>query len=112
MPDGDTGTNLATTMRGRRRRAADRAQPPTASLALAALAARRGARRARQLRRDRLPRSCAGSPTRPVRQAAATPRALRAGLRCGAAEAQAAVAEPVEGTILTVAAAAADAVPG
>ena len=38
-------------------------------------------------------------------------RALRAGLRRGAAEARAAVADPVEGTILTVAAAAADAVP-
>lgn len=37
--------------------------------------------------------------------------ALRAGLRRGAVEARTAVAEPVDGTILTVAAAAADAVP-
>ena len=111
VPDGDTGTNLYLTVESARRGAGRRARTTATSAAdLRGAGPRRAARRPRQLRRDPQPaaaRRRAGSlaeasgSTRPrVRGGAATAAAGRA---------TRAVASPVEGTILTVARAAAEA---
>jgi hypothetical protein len=104
VPDSDTGSNLLTTMR-----AADAAlgsgETPNASVALAALAvgAARGALGNSGFIVSQILRGLADSTTDEFDAAAAT-----AGLDLGATLARTAVMSPVEGTILTVARAAAD----
>jgi DAK2 domain fusion protein YloV len=107
--DSDTGTNLATTMR-----AADDAleadDTTDAAQALQVLA--RGAvlgasGNSGNILAQLLRGLADAASAAPVCDAAT----VREGLRRGAVQARAAVAEPVEGTILTVAAAAADAIP-
>jgi hypothetical protein len=116
--DSDTGTNLATTLRAgltALEAALDttshHAAPTDAAAALAVLARGTvlGASGNSGNIAAQLLRALADTVAESGRWDAAT---LRAGLRRGAVEARAAVADPVEGTILTVAAAAADAVAG
>ena len=94
--------------RGRR---ADRAPHRRRGRGAAGAGPRRGARGERELRQHRRPAAARRSPTPPSRRRRCDAAALREGLRRGAVQARAAVADPVEGTILTVAAAAAAAVP-
>ena len=109
VPDGDTGTNLALTMT-----AADEglraASAHTAAAALRALAraAVLGARGNSGVIMSQLMRGIADAANGCETVDAVV---LRTGLRMGADDAWSAVAEPVDGTILTVARAAADAVP-
>jgi hypothetical protein len=106
VPDGDTGTNLALTLRAAcDALAADAA--PTAAAALRTLArgAVLGARGNSGVIVSQILRGFADA----VDGAACDARGLQAALRQAADHAYAAVAEPLEGTILTVARAAADA---
>lgn len=108
VPDGDTGTNLVLTMG-----AADdavRDLPPGESAAVAAATLARGAvlgaRGNSGVIVSQLLRGIADAASE---RASLDGEALRHGLRLGAKQAQQAVADPAEGTILTVAQAAADA---
>ena len=108
--DSDTGTNLATTMRAGLAALEAGPHPADAAAALATLA--RGA----VLGASGNSGNIAAQLLRAFADAAADSgtcdaATLRMGLRRAALEARAAVADPVEGTILTVAAAAARAVP-
>ena len=101
VPDGDTGTNLALTLRAAADAlAADGAADAAAALRIFARGAVLGARGNSGVIAAQFLRGLADA-------AGAAPTCdgavLRAGLRLGADEARAAVAEPVEGTILTVA---------
>jgi len=110
VPDGDTGTNLSLTLHtAADALAAEDAADAAAALRIFARGAVLGARGnsgviAAQFLRG-LADAAAGAPT-------CDGILLRAGLRLGADQARAAVADPVEGTILTVARAAADATVG
>ena len=116
VPDGDTGTNLVLTVglrlagaRGRaggRSRARDARSPGCGRGRCAAWPAGRCWARG-QLRRDHFRRSCAAPPTRWPSAPAARGRALAEALTVAAKAGYAAVAEPVEGTVLSVATAAA-----
>jgi DAK2 domain fusion protein YloV len=107
--DSDTGTNLATTMRA----AVDAlAADPTADAAVALQVLARGAvLGASGNSGNIIAQLLRGLADAAGESAVCDANALREGLRRGAVQARAAVAEPVEGTILTVAAAAAAAVP-
>jgi DAK2 domain fusion protein YloV len=107
VPDGDTGTNLSVTMRSASDAlAADRTLDAATALRVLARGAVLGARGnsgviMSQFLRGIADAACAAAQCDAV--------VLRAGLLLGADQARAAVADPVEGTILTVARAAADA---
>jgi hypothetical protein len=107
--DSDTGTNLATTVRAALAELdAVRADDPCLALHALARGAVLGASGNSGNIVAQLLRALADAASEAGRVDA---DALREGLRRGAVQARAAVAEPVEGTILTVAAAAAAAVP-
>ena len=110
--DSDTGTNLATTMQAAlvavERDASHGDVDGAAALRALARGAVLGASGNSGNIVAQLLRGMADAATA---AGACDARALRAGLLLGAAEARSAVAEPVEGTILTVAAAAGAAVP-
>lgn len=112
VADGDTGTNLASTLRAAAAALDDASRSGTGDAAAALRALARGAVLGASGNSGNivaqvlqaLAAAAAGAPT-------LTAAALREGLRRGAVDARSAVAEPVEGTVLTVAAAAAAAVP-
>jgi DAK2 domain fusion protein YloV len=109
IADSDTGTNLVLTMRaGLDALAADSSERAGDCLAVLARGAVLGARGNSGVILSQLLRSLADTAGGRPSVDAAT---LRDGLRLGAEEARTAVNDPVEGTILTVARAAADAVP-
>ena len=104
VPDGDTGTNLLLTAQAAGRRLRPRGRRPgTPESAWTGGRPRRGPRRARQLRHH--PRPAAARPGRPARRSAAGRRARRSPRPCSKAAdtAYTAVADPEEGTFLTVA---------
>ena len=107
VPDRDTGTNLSLTMRAAADAlAADGAPDAGAALHIFARGAVLGARGNSGVILSQLLRGLADA----VADAPTCDGVLlRAGLQLGAVQARAAVAQPVEGTILTVASAAADA---
>ena len=107
VPDRDTGTNLSLTMRAAADAlAADGAADAGAALHIFARGAVLGARGNSGVILSQLLRGLADA----VADAPTCDGVLlRAGLQLGAVQARAAVAQPVEGTILTVASAAADA---
>ena len=110
VPDGDTGTNLSATIRAATDALeADKADNAAAALHVFARGAVLGARGNSGVIMSQLLRGIADV-------AADAPSCdavvLRNGLRLGAEQARTAVAHPVEGTILTVARAAADAAAG
>ena len=110
VPDRDTGTNLVLTMRAAV--AAVEAEPLAGAGAMLRAMARGcvlGARGNSGVILAELVRGLAESVAAAGQWTGAD---LRAGLRRASDQAYAAVAEPVEGTILTVARAAADAAPG
>ncbi len=109
IPDADTGTNLLTTMRAAVLALdADPTQDAAEALGVLARGAVLAARGNSGVIMSQLLRSladaAAGAP-------AVDAEVLRTGLRNGADDARAAVTDPVEGTILSVARAAADGVP-
>ena len=105
IPDGDTGTNLTLTMRaGVAALDADRAGDAVSALAALARGAVLGAHGNSGVIVSQVLRALADAAAeRPACDASM----LREGLRRGAEQARCAVADPVEGTVLTVAAAAA-----
>jgi uncharacterized protein len=105
VPDGDTGTNMHLTMVAARDHLADSGEARTAAVAFGHLArgALLGARGNSGVILAQLLRGVAD------RIADGVPQAVAAGLAEGAKAARAAVAHPVEGTILSVADAAAEA---
>jgi hypothetical protein len=106
VPDGDTGTNLALTLRaGRDALAAEGAETAAAALRVLAKGAVMGARGNSGVIVSQILRGLADS----VDGSACDAGGLQAALARAADHAYAAVAEPLEGTILTVARAAADA---
>jgi DAK2 domain fusion protein YloV len=110
VPDGDTGTNLSVTMRAAADAlAADSTVDAAAALRVFARGAVLGARGNSGVIMSQLLRGIADAAADAPDCDAAV---LRAGLVLGAEQAWAAVADPVEGTILTVARAAADAAAG
>ncbi len=109
VPDGDTGTNLLVTAQAARDalRAALRDHPGDEAAALAALA--RGALLGACGNSGVIAAQLVGALVRHLGDAPDPPAGLAAALGHAARDAYAAVGEPVEGTILTVAQAAADA---
>ena len=110
VPDGDTGTNLSVTMRAAADAlAADGATDAAAALRVFARGAVLGARGNSGVIISQLLRGISDAA---ADASSCDALVVRAGLLLGADQAWAAVADPVEGTILTVARAAADAAAG